>query len=599
MSDATATRVQHPSIVVNGSPVAAAVLDALVDLSVENTVGLPAEAQITLRDPEFALVSAGPFAVGSSVAIKVPNDRGALTSIFDGVVYSMAVEQLGTTHELVIGALDKTLSLVQGTKVRSFVRQTTGEIVQTIARQLGLRAQVAPTPQRYEYLLQTGTDRAFLDQLALMEGMEWYLDAAVLHFKERAVTQGLSLTLGEDLLSFDARFAHRGGATQVEVRGWDRRTQQSLSSKVAVDAQRLGKTTGATFASRNHNDAARSGSKHVLLAAPHVVDTVSEGTKMAGALADRLAGEEIQVRGETVGNPSLKVGQAVSIAGVGPQLSGTYVVTSVEHVFGQDLALTTRFRAGGGDPGGLGELVGERPATSLLATLVIGKVTNNNDPENLGRVKVKFPTLSDNEESNWARVLTIASGSAHGVQVLPEVNDEVLVGFEHGDMRHPVVIGGLYSGKNKPPLTSTDAVKSGKVASWLLKSRSGNTLQFLDGASATEASVLMRHANTQNLFRVEDKRIELLGKAGTELSIKIGNASISITANGDIVLDGANITLKARQDIKLQAGIGLEAKGNTMAKLLAGSNGFEASPASAAVKGTPLVQIQGAMVKVG
>jgi uncharacterized protein involved in type VI secretion and phage assembly len=592
-------RVQHPAITVNGSPLAAGVLDELVDLRVESAVGLPAEAQISFHDPEFEILGGGVFAVGGELSIKVPNSLGALIPIFAGTVYSLSVEQVGMTHELVVGALDRTLRLVQGTNVRTFVKQKTSDVVRKIALSLGLRATVAATKQTHDYLLQTGTDRAFLDQLALMEGMEWYVDGGTLYFKQREPGQGATLTLGTNLLSFDARFAHRGGSTQVEVRGWDRRQQRSLSSKVAVDATRVGRASGAPFVANNHRDAAKAGAAHTLLAAPYVVDSMDEGQQVADALARRLASEEIQVRGETPGDPELRVGQTVTIAGVGPKLGGTYVVTSVEHVFGQDLAFTTRFRAGGGDPAGLTELAGAQPVAPYLSSLVIGIVTNNRDPENLGRVKVKFPTLSDNEESNWARVLTIASGPSHGVQVLPEVNDEVLVGFEHGDLRHPVVIGGLYSGKNKPPLTSSDAVKSNKVASWLLKSRTGNTLQFLDGSGAAEATVLMQHANAANLLRVQDKRIELLGKAGTELSIKIGNASISISANGDIVLDGTNITLKARQDIKLQANVGVEAKGNVTAKVLAGSNGFEATPASAAVKGTPMVQIQGTLVKVG
>jgi uncharacterized protein involved in type VI secretion and phage assembly len=599
MSDATATRVQHPSILVNGSSVAADVLDTLVDLRVESTVGLPAEIQISFRDPNFTLVDTDQFRIGADLVVKVPDANGDFATIFDGTVYSLAVEQVGTTHELLIGGLDRTLRLVQGTKVTTFLDQSAGDVVKKIASAHGLRAEVAQTDERHAYLLQTGTDRAFLDQLALLEGMEWYVEEGTLHFTPREAAGGPTLALGEELLSFDARFAHRGGSTAVEVRGWDRQSQRSLSSTANVDSTRLQKTSEARFAADSHGQAASNGGAHSLLAASRVVDSEREGQKTAGALADRLASEELDVRAETIGNPTLRVGQTVNIAGVGAKLSGTYVLTSVEHVFGQDLAFTTRFRAGGGDPAGLTTVVGAPPVSPLLSSLVIGVVTNNRDDEDLGRVKVKFPTLSDNEESNWARVLTIASGSATGVQVLPEINDEVLVGFENGDLRHPVVIGGLYSGKNKPPLANAQAVKGNKVASWLLKSRTGNTLQFLDGQNATEATLLMQHANAENLLRVQDKRIEMLGKAGTELSIKIGNASISISSNGDIVLDGANITLKARQDIKLQGGTGVEAKGNVSAKLVCGSNGFEASPANATVKGTPMVQIQGAMVKVG
>ena len=72
-------------------------------------------------------------------------------------------------------------------------------------------------------------------------------------------------------------------------------------------------------------------------------------------------------------------------------------------------------------------------ASSRVSGVVVGVVTNNQDPEGMGRVKVKFPWLSDEDESNWARVAAPMAGKERGFYFLPEVEDEVLVAFEHGD----------------------------------------------------------------------------------------------------------------------------------------------------------------------
>src|ERR1700750_2275998 len=77
--------------------------------------------------------------------------------------------------------------------------------------------------------------------------------------------------------------------------------------------------------------------------------------------------------------------------------------------------------------------------------VVVAVVTNNQDPDGFGRVKVKFPWLSDVDESSWARIAAPMAGKARGIYFLPEVDDEVLVIFEHGDVRSPYVLGALWN----------------------------------------------------------------------------------------------------------------------------------------------------------
>ena len=84
-------------------------------------------------------------------------------------------------------------------------------------------------------------------------------------------------------------------------------------------------------------------------------------------------------------------------------------------------------------------------------------MTQNDDPDELGRVRVKYPALGDETEGWWARVAAPGAGKDRGLLMMPLVGDEVLVGFEHGDARRPFVLGSLWNGEDKPgELVQTD-----------------------------------------------------------------------------------------------------------------------------------------------
>jgi uncharacterized protein involved in type VI secretion and phage assembly len=195
------------------------------------------------------------------------------------------------------------------------------------------------------------------------------------------------------------------------------------------------------------------------------------------------------------------------------------------------------------------DLLGDREITERTARIsgaVVGIVTNNSDPDGFGRVKVKFPWLSDADESYWARIAVLMAGNDRGSYFLPEVEDEVLVVFEQGDVRFPYVIGALWNGKDKPPADNAD----GKNNVRLIKSRSGHLIKLND----------------------EDGKetIEIIDKS-TKNSIVIdtGSNTITITADKDIVLaapqgtiklDAQKIEAKSSADAKLEAGAGMDVK---------------------------------------
>jgi len=200
----------------------------------------------------------------------------------------------------------------------------------------------------------------------------------------------------------------------------------------------------------------------------------------------------------------------------------------------------------------IAEGVQREQQSEKISGVVIGVVSKNKDDDGLGRVKVIFPWLSETEESQWARVATLMAGydkdksKPRGTFFLPEVGDEVLVAFEQGDRDRPYVIGVLWSGVDKPPLTNSD----GKNSVRLIQSRSGHqiTLDDTDGS----------------------EKIEITDKTGKNSIVwDAAENTITITAEKDIVLKAPSgkICLDAKElELKSSANTTAEATGTMTVK---------------------------------
>jgi uncharacterized protein involved in type VI secretion and phage assembly len=179
--------------------------------------------------------------------------------------------------------------------------------------------------------------------------------------------------------------------------------------------------------------------------------------------------------------------------------------------------------------------------------VVVAIVTNNDDPDGSGRVKVRFPWLSDSDESWWARLAVPMAGADRGFLFLPEVDDEVLVAFEHGDPRFPYVVGSLWNGQDKPP--EPQALDGGKVVRRVLKSRAGHLVRLDD----TEGG----------------EKIEIVDKTGqNSVTLDSSTNTITLRADGDVVLESSsgNVVIKGQgveisssaTDVKIESTANLE-----------------------------------------
>lgn len=181
-----------------------------------------------------------------------------------------------------------------------------------------------------------------------------------------------------------------------------------------------------------------------------------------------------------------------------------------------------------------------------LYGVLVGIVTNNQDPDKLGRVKVRYPWLSDGEESAWARVATPMAGADRGLYLLPEVDDEVLVAFEHGDIRFPYVLGALWNGRDKAPAANED----GKNNVRILRSRSGHIIRLDDTNGKEKIEIVDKTGQNSVVINTADNSITLAA-----------GGDITIQAAGKLTLSGKGVELASTGEIKVEASSSLALKG--------------------------------------
>lgn len=192
--------------------------------------------------------------------------------------------------------------------------------------------------------------------------------------------------------------------------------------------------------------------------------------------------------------------------------------------------------------------------------------TNDAEKPGPGRVKVKIPLIGM-QESNWARIVSFMAGKEQGAFFLPELDDEVLVAFENGDVNRPYIIGALWNGKDSPP----DTNKDGKNNTRLIKSRSGHVVTFSDKKGEEQLTIT---SSKGHVIRLDDKSgsetVQIMDKSGkNKLVIATKDNKISISSakdieisapNGKLAISAKSIEMKSSAQTKLEASAGMDVK---------------------------------------
>jgi uncharacterized protein involved in type VI secretion and phage assembly len=184
----------------------------------------------------------------------------------------------------------------------------------------------------------------------------------------------------------------------------------------------------------------------------------------------------------------------------------------------------------------------------------VGIVSQNKDPDGLGRVKLRFPWREKPDESHWARIAVPMAGKGRGTWFLPEVGDEVLVAFDAERIEHPYVIGALWNGQDQPPQTNSDGRNDLRV----LRSRSGHEVVFDDGA---QGRIDIHLNNSTRKVRLDQTGIEISDDSGNSIAITSTPGNISIKSNASVSIESMAIDIKAKASMTLQASGTLTIKG--------------------------------------
>jgi uncharacterized protein involved in type VI secretion and phage assembly len=296
--------------------------------------------------------------------------------------------------------------------------------------------------------------------------------------------------------------------------------------------------------------------------AGHPYDTQAAVDARAQVLADRIGSAFAEADGIARGEPMLRAGTAVNVAAVSTPFAGQYTLSRTRHVFDQD-GYGTEFHVSGRSDrsllgltrGALGAPDAERLAR--IPGLVPAIVTDNNDPDAQGRVLVRFPWLGPKADtpavSTWAPVVQFGAGNGRGAMFIPEVDDEVLVGFDHGNVDHPYVLGGLYNGVDQPPLQD-DLIDTsvGKVNQRGFVSRLGHQIVFLD--SDAKSGITLKTA--QGKISLE------LSEANGELHITV-DGKVLIESTGDLQLTAqGSLQLSGSAGVKIESSATVEVSGS-------------------------------------
>lgn len=545
---------------INGTSLQTAVMDELYRVEVESSLTLPAMCVLNVHDTGAELINSGPFDLGSSLEVGVADEQGrGETALFDGEITGIEPDfREGTVADLVVRAYDRSHRLHRGAITKTYTNMTDSAIASDVANQVSLRADVEATSTEHKHVFQHGqTHMAFLRERARRIGYDVYVEGRTLCFKA-GTEQGdtVNLEWGENLRSFRPILSLGEQVSEVEVRGWDPSTKNEIVGRATSGeaAPSIGEQgTGGSLAENAF------GSANELTVSTSVADQ-AEADELAQAILNEYDGAFVEAEGECFGMPELQARKMANITALGNRFNGTYRVTTARHVWNTERDYVTYFTVRGRRDDTLARLLDrdERPNTTW--PVMTGIVTDVDDPDEMGRVTVKFPWLNPDLSSHWARVTGIGAGPDRGVYWLPEVNDEVLVAFEQGDIGRPVVIGGLWNGQDATPIDKATSVANGSIVQRALVTRVGHKITL---AEENAAFVQIETAGGHILvLHDDDGKVEITTSGGAVLSLDDNGRKITIKGDGDLEIEGGtNVSIKAGANMEIEASGNLTIKG--------------------------------------
>jgi uncharacterized protein involved in type VI secretion and phage assembly len=572
---------------VDGRPLPDDVKTLLTYAYVDDSRNLPDVFLLRYRDPGHVVLGKAGFTVGAKIALKVQTaDPGGPLILMSGEITAVGLDldRTGTFTE--VRGYDHAHRLFRGRRITVYPNMTIADVVRKVTERAGLKVgTIDAVPgvggRPHTQLSQDNvSDWEFLSRLADAVGAQIAVVDGTLDFRlpakpsgapdtnAKAHTDPLVLEAHRTLITLRASVTAAEQVPQVEVRGWD------FENKKEVVATATPQAAGTEVAGLDPVALSKKFNGPPFLAAESPHRTQAEARATADALAAQLGGACIELEGSARGNPKLRAGTAVTLANVGEPFTGKYTLTSTRHLFNDQVGYITEFTVSGRQERSLYGLVTGATAAGGDRGLVPAVVSDVKDPAKHGRVKLTFPWLAKDFSSAWARVVQAGAGNGRGTVLLPEVGDEVLVGFEQGAFDAPYVLGGLYNGKDKMPKLSTEPVDSGsgEIAARAFVSRTGHKLEFVETDGITIASgdgklVVKLDKKAQTIELTSGKGVTVKADSGVRIdagtgSLQLTGQSVEVKGTSGVKIEGATVSVTGQGQAELTASGSVTVRGS-------------------------------------
>ncbi|WP_086476330.1 type VI secretion system tip protein VgrG [Arenibacter amylolyticus] len=536
---------------------------AVSSLAVTKAINKIPTAQIQLVDgnvaeADFWASNENTLIPGKEIEIKM-GYKGEEETVFKGVIIKHGIKTMGgnTNSQLSIEAKDVAVKLTVGRKNRYFSDMSDSDIMEAILNDYGdIAPEIETTPTTHAQMVQYYcTDWDFLVTRAETNGQLTMVDdgtikTAAPDYGQQAVA---NLSYGHNILEFDFEMDARNQFSAIETRAWDTANQEIVTSgNQPQNITELGNLSSTELSATIGVDPLNF--QHTGALSPAELQAWTNARMLRSQLS------KIVGRIKILGNNVIKPGNLINLEGLGDRFNGTAYVSGVSHTFSS--TWNTHLQIGL-DPKFLTESyddVQAIPSAALLPAingLHIGKVTAvHDDPMGENRIKVKLPMISTEEEGTWARIATLDAGDNRGTFFMPELDDEVIVGFLNDDPRNPIVIGMVHSSARPAPFTATEENdEKGFV------SRSEMKLVFDDGKN----HILLETPNGNKILLSEEEgAIQVEDENGNKVTLDSGGilldsaGDVNIKAGGDVNIEGVNINHKAQAAFKAEGSSGAE-----------------------------------------
>jgi phage protein D len=574
---------------------------------VDDSRNLPDAFVLRFRDSGHVVLDKGGFKVGAKIKLKVQtSDPEGPQDLLSGEVTAVAIDldRIGTFTE--VRGYDHAHRLFRGRRVTAYPDMTIADIVRKVSQRANIPTGKIDNVKGFggrpntQLSQDNVSDWEFLSRLADAVGAQIAVRDGKLNFElpekpsgapattAKATANPLVLEAHRTLVSLRASVTAAEQVPEVQVHGWD------YQNKQAITATATPKNAGTDVPGVDPVALAGKFGSPPFLDAASPRRAQGEADATARALADKFGSACTELDGVAKGNPKLRAGAAVTLTGVGAPFSGKYTLTSTRHLFNAEVGYTTEFTVSGRQERSLYGLVAGGAAGSSWPGVVPAQVSDIKDPAKLGRVKLTFPWLDKDFTSTWARTVQLGAGKDRGTLVLPEVGDEVLVGFEHGDFEAPYVFGGLYNSKDTSPKLTKEPIdgNSGQVTTRGFVSRKGHKLEFVE-----DDGIILSSGDAKFVVKIDQKNQVIEVTSGKSVTVKAQNGVSIDAGTGPLELKGQKVTVKSQTDASVEAGTQLKLNGTAGVKV-EGATVSVAGQGQTELSASGVVTVRGSLVKI-